>query len=538
MAGAGKRTFIAGEVLTAAQVNDYLMDQSVMRFSGSAARAASITVPTEGMVTYLDDSNVLEYYDGSVWVTVATANQVIGALATASAQMFVTVDAGSVVALDIGTEGQVLTVDGTSSVGMSWETIQAGGAAVYLEVAATGVTALPNALTAGFYQITTSASTSWSDSQFRFVDANENLFGVTLTNGAGFFTIPTTVASLNITTVAAPFTVLIQEIQGVTATLLEPPSVTAFDWTRLNGGSFTLTTASNAASIGSFDVTTGAFTNIGNASLRDGASIVSYTSASLGQNYAAYFVQSNPSGVWSTGGSVLTDRYPFQVFTSNGTFDPPVWSDGTVDTLVVAGGGGGGNSPQGGGGGGGGASLHFGVSTPGPLSVTVGAGGAAATAGSSSSFGAFSNAIGGGGGSPAGGGSNPQTFAGGTPAPNGAGGGGGMGTAGKPGALGAGERSYGGDGTNTYGYVYGAGGGGGGANHSPVPNTLYNRGGQIGGGDGQIGSGGRPAPQLRASTVGAANRAAGGGGGAEDFGVPNAGKAGGSGIVIVKVNEA
>ena len=71
MAGAGKRTFIPGEVLTAAQVNYYLMDQAVMRFSGSAARAASITAPSEGMVTYLDDSNVLEYYDGSAWAPFA-----------------------------------------------------------------------------------------------------------------------------------------------------------------------------------------------------------------------------------------------------------------------------------------------------------------------------------------------------------------------------------------------------------------------------------------------------------------------------------
>ena len=35
MAGAGKKTFTAGEVLTASDVNTYLMEQSVMYFGGT-----------------------------------------------------------------------------------------------------------------------------------------------------------------------------------------------------------------------------------------------------------------------------------------------------------------------------------------------------------------------------------------------------------------------------------------------------------------------------------------------------------------------
>jgi hypothetical protein len=62
---AGKKTFTAGAVLTAADVNDYLMDQSVMNFASSAARASAIPAPTEGMVTYLQDSNIVESYDGA-----------------------------------------------------------------------------------------------------------------------------------------------------------------------------------------------------------------------------------------------------------------------------------------------------------------------------------------------------------------------------------------------------------------------------------------------------------------------------------------
>lgn len=67
MAGAGKKTFVAGDVLTASDVNSYLMDQSVMRFSSSATRATALPSPSEGMMSYLDDTNEVEVYDGSSW---------------------------------------------------------------------------------------------------------------------------------------------------------------------------------------------------------------------------------------------------------------------------------------------------------------------------------------------------------------------------------------------------------------------------------------------------------------------------------------
>lgn len=62
MAGAGATLFTAGSVLTAAQVNTYLMDQTVMRFANSGARDAAFgglgePVLAEGMLCYLDDQN-------------------------------------------------------------------------------------------------------------------------------------------------------------------------------------------------------------------------------------------------------------------------------------------------------------------------------------------------------------------------------------------------------------------------------------------------------------------------------------------------
>jgi hypothetical protein len=68
MAGLGRRIFAPGEVLTASNVMNYLQDQSVMNFPSAAARGSAIgTAVSEGMVSYLADTNVLEVYDSSNW---------------------------------------------------------------------------------------------------------------------------------------------------------------------------------------------------------------------------------------------------------------------------------------------------------------------------------------------------------------------------------------------------------------------------------------------------------------------------------------
>jgi hypothetical protein len=64
-----RKVFVAGEILTAADVNTNLMDQAVMSFAGTAARGSAIPSPVEGMATYLEDSNIFSLYDGSAWKT-------------------------------------------------------------------------------------------------------------------------------------------------------------------------------------------------------------------------------------------------------------------------------------------------------------------------------------------------------------------------------------------------------------------------------------------------------------------------------------
>lgn len=73
MAGAGFKTFGVGDVLTASDVNTYLMQQAVMNFASSGARGSAIGTATEGMVTYLQDTDSVEVYDGSGWSAIGAA---------------------------------------------------------------------------------------------------------------------------------------------------------------------------------------------------------------------------------------------------------------------------------------------------------------------------------------------------------------------------------------------------------------------------------------------------------------------------------
>jgi hypothetical protein len=62
-----RKVFTAGEVLAAADVNSFLMDQTVMSFAGTAARGSAIGTAVEGMTTYREDTNRIESWTGSEW---------------------------------------------------------------------------------------------------------------------------------------------------------------------------------------------------------------------------------------------------------------------------------------------------------------------------------------------------------------------------------------------------------------------------------------------------------------------------------------
>ena len=113
MAGAGYKLFATGDVLTAAQVNTYLMQQSVMVFASATARNTALSgVLSEGMVAYLLDTNDVTIYDGAAWnsfgsgdITGVTAGTGLSGGGTSGA---VTVSINTSVTADLSTS-QTLT---------------------------------------------------------------------------------------------------------------------------------------------------------------------------------------------------------------------------------------------------------------------------------------------------------------------------------------------------------------------------------------------------------------------------------------------
>jgi len=64
------KVFQNGFPLNASELNNYLMNQSVMVFATATARDTDLTAPLEGMIVWLQDSNKFVYYTGTAWADV------------------------------------------------------------------------------------------------------------------------------------------------------------------------------------------------------------------------------------------------------------------------------------------------------------------------------------------------------------------------------------------------------------------------------------------------------------------------------------
>ena len=116
----GFKTFNTGDVLSAADTNGYLM-QGVLVFADAAARSAAITSPQEGQTSYLKDTDVIQVYSGSSWVTKSGGSSPLttkGDLYTYS-----TTDAR----LAVGTNGHTLVADSSTATGLKWAAPAGGG---------------------------------------------------------------------------------------------------------------------------------------------------------------------------------------------------------------------------------------------------------------------------------------------------------------------------------------------------------------------------------------------------------------------------
>jgi len=147
-AGLGFKDFTTGEVLTAADVDGYLM-QGIWVFATTTARDAAVTAPAEGNFAFTKDTNSLWYYDGAAWVasgatgdiegvtagvgisgggtsgTVTVTNSMATAITT-KGDLVVGTGSGTFVRQGVGTDGQVLTADSTQADGVLWTTPTAG----------------------------------------------------------------------------------------------------------------------------------------------------------------------------------------------------------------------------------------------------------------------------------------------------------------------------------------------------------------------------------------------------------------------------
>jgi hypothetical protein len=138
-----RKVFTAGEVLTAADVNSFLMDQSVMTFAGTAARGSAIPTAVEGMVTYLQDSNIYQVWTGSAWAGLnSSATETITTAYTATAG-----NSGGLL-YSTSSSAVTITIPDVYSIGDRIDVIRDGAGTVTL-AAGSGVTDWAGAGTAG-----------------------------------------------------------------------------------------------------------------------------------------------------------------------------------------------------------------------------------------------------------------------------------------------------------------------------------------------------------------------------------------------------
>jgi hypothetical protein len=128
MAGAGYKLFNTGDVLTAAQVNTYLMEQSVMVFADAAARTTALTgVVAEGMLSYLKDTNAVEVYDGANWVASDDPNAIQNTIVDAKGDLITATAADTPARLAVGNSGETLVADSATATGLNYKPLDAAG---------------------------------------------------------------------------------------------------------------------------------------------------------------------------------------------------------------------------------------------------------------------------------------------------------------------------------------------------------------------------------------------------------------------------
>jgi hypothetical protein len=224
-AGLGFKDFVTGEVLTAADVDGYLM-QGIWVFANATARDAAVTSPQEGNSCYLKDTDQVLTYSGSAWVAVGGGSPLTtkGDLYTYS-----TTDTR----IGVGANDTVLTADSSTATGLKWA---AAGASVPANAGAI-------------------VNTQQNTSSNSYTDLTTAGPSVTVTTGNRALVIVTgqiqnsTASSQNFmsfevsgaTTIAAADEVAVANLYGAASTVDTYPRMSAASYVTLTPGSNTFT---------------------------------------------------------------------------------------------------------------------------------------------------------------------------------------------------------------------------------------------------------------------------------------------------------
>jgi hypothetical protein len=245
-AGLGFKDFATGEVLTAADVDGYLM-QGIWVFASNAARDAAVTAPAEGNFAFTKDTNSLWYYDGAAWVASGATGDIEGVTAgvgisgggtsgtvTVTNSMATAIDAkGDLIAgtgadtfdkLTVGANNTVLTADSSTTTGLKWAA-PAGASFVGCQVYKSAQQTLTN---------NTETALTFNTERFdtdTFHDTSTNTSRMTIPSGkAGYYLVIATVTFLTNSTPARAVTLRLNGNEYAYLQQLEPVS---------NGGTIT-----------------------------------------------------------------------------------------------------------------------------------------------------------------------------------------------------------------------------------------------------------------------------------------------------------
>lgn len=163
-AGLGFKTFNTGDVLSAADVNGYLM-QGIWVFANTTARNAAVTSPAAGNMAYTTDTNTLWKYNGSAWVN-ADSGSVSPLTTKGDLYTYSTTDTR----LAVGSNDQVLTADSTTATGLKWATPATGSMTLLSTTTLSGASTTISSISGAYqdlYVILTGMTNATANGAFR-----------------------------------------------------------------------------------------------------------------------------------------------------------------------------------------------------------------------------------------------------------------------------------------------------------------------------------------------------------------------------------